>query len=456
MVKLSFYGGAGEVTGSNFLVDTGRHQYLIDCGLFQGSDLLVEHNDEPFPYDPKQITAVAVTHAHLDHIGRLPKLVKEGYAGPILATEATIELAILGLKDTLELMSDRRHRHNQPPLYDRVDLRRTIDRFLPVGYHQPHKLPDGDELIFYDAGHILGSASIFLQADGHKFVFSGDIGSWPNPLLPQPESAISADTVVMEATYGGEDRSDQDREKILLKAFDWIMRNRGVLLIPAFALERSQELLYLLNDLSNRRLLPDIPIFLDSPLAIEALEVFERHQELLSPTAKQAGRHDADIFNFRKLVLAASVEDSKEINEQAPPKVIIAGSGMMEGGRIHHHLKRYLDRPNTYLLVIGFQAPGTLGSRIISGRTEVRLDGRVVPVRAKVETAEGFSSHADSPKLLEWVRQIRLTDNSHRPRIFLVHSDKKRAEAFRQILTKQLPNIAVAEAGLNQTIELDN
>lgn len=454
MVKLGFYGGAGEVTGSNFLVDTGSHQYLIDCGLFQGGDRLTEHNDEPFLYDPKQITAVAVTHAHLDHIGRLPKLVKEGYRGPILATEATIELAILVLKDTLGLMADRHRRRHQTPLYDQVDLRRTIDQFLPVAYHQVHKLPDGDELIFYDAGHILGSASISLQADGRKFVFSGDIGSWPNPLLPKPESAITADTVVMEATYGGEDRSDQDREKILLEALDWTIRNHGVLLIPAFAVERSQELLYLLNDLSNRHRLPNIPIFLDSPLAIEVLEVFERHQELFSASAKLAGRHDTDIFSFRKLVLAASVEDSKEINQQAPPKVIIAGSGMMEGGRIHHHLKHYLDRPSTYLLIIGFQAPGTLGSQIVSGRTEIRLDGRIVPIRAKVETAEGFSSHADSPKLLEWVKQIRLTSDSHRPRILLVHSDKKRAEAFHRLLTEQLPNVAVAEAELNKTIEL--
>jgi len=452
MIKISFFGAAGEVTGSNFLLEEGGRKYVIDCGLFQGGGDAFEQNEESFPYDPKEVEAVAITHAHLDHVGRLPKLVREGFRGAIYATDATAELASLVLEDALGLMEDR-VRRGQRMLYEEPDLRRTMAMFKSMPYNQPHDLGANDRLTFFDAGHILGSATHLWELGGKKVVFSGDIGSWPSLLLPPPDEVNQADVVVMESTYGGQDREERpNRLKILEEALDWTVQHKGVLLIPAFAIERSQEILYLLNQLFNEKRLPRIPIFLDSPLAIDALEVFEKHQNLFSQVVQRVRRMDNEIFSFNRLVLANTTEESREINEVPPPKVIIAGSGMMEGGRIYHHLKRYLDWPQTYLLVVGHQVEGTLGREIIDGADTVKIMGENVPVRANVKAVDVFSSHADNDQLVEWLSQIKPPEgrNQH---VYIVHGNPDHAAKFVQS-ARLLKDRDFHIAEIDKTIEI--
>ncbi len=452
MTKVSFFGAAGEVTGSNFLIETGEHTYVVDCGLFQGSDVMTEQNDDPFAYDATKVEAVIITHAHLDHIGRLPMLVKSGFRGPIFATEATIELTAITLKDAMEIMEHRNEREGKPPMYEEVDLKRTLDMFQAVPYHQAHPLLGSDTVTLYDAGHILGSASVVVSTGGKKIAFSGDIGHGPNVLLPKSESPIEADLVVTEATYGGVDRKDHtERLKVIKEALTWTIERKGVLLVPAFAIERSQELLYLLNQLFNDHQLPRIPIFLDSPLAIEALAVFQRHQELFAAEVQKVRRVDREVFNFQGLALTPTGEDSRDINELPPPKMIIAGSGMMEGGRIHHHLKRYLSHPNTLLLVIGYQAENTLGRKIVNGAKEVEIKGDVIPVRAKIEVVDIFSGHADNAELLKWLQAIKMPPGG---KVMIVHSDPERAKVYQGELIKLLPNIATHVAAIGDSVEI--
>lgn len=453
MVNVAFYGAAGEVTGSNHVVTTGINTYMVDCGLFQGGDLAPEHNAKSFAYNVADIKAVIITHAHLDHIGRLPKLVREGYRGPIYATEATIELTSLTLKDALDIMMHREEREHRQPMYEEVDLRRTLELFKPVRYHQAQPLHDGDQFTLFDAGHILGSSSVLLEAGGKKLVFSGDIGHWPNTLLPQPETPKNADAIIVEGTYGGVDREDRGNRLETIKwALEWAIQNRGVLLIPAFAVERSQELLYLLNHLFITKQLPKLPIYFDSPLAIEALEVFERHQELFNRDVQQERHNDTDVFNFKTLVLTPTGEDSREINEQAPPKVIIAGSGMMDGGRIHHHLRRYLPNKNTLLLIIGYQAHGTVGHQIVDGAKSVRIFGDDIPVNATIKIVDIFSGHADNKELVDWVKSISLPVEGGK--VFVVHSDPARALEFQKEIVQIKPDAEVLVAKVEQTAEI--
>lgn len=452
MTKVTFFGAAGEVTGSNFLIETGTYTYVVDCGLFQGADVMTEQNDEPFAYDATSVEAVIITHAHLDHIGRLPMLVRSGFRGPIFATQATMELTAITLKDALEIMQHKHDREGKAPMYEEVDLKRTLDLFQPVPYHQAHPLFDGDTVTLYDAGHILGSASVLLDAGGKKIAFSGDIGHGPNVLLPRSQSPIEADLVITEATYGGVDRKDHsERLQVIKDALTWTIERNGVLLVPSFAIERSQELLYLLNHLYNDHQLPRIPIFLDSPLAIEALEVFQRHQELFSQEVQKVRRVDKEVFNFQGLTLTPTGEDSRDINELPPPKMIIAGSGMMEGGRILHHLKRYISHPNTLLLVIGYQAVNTMGRKILDGARELEIKGDVIPIRAKIEVVDIFSGHADNTELLNWLKSIKMPAGG---KVMIVHSDPERAKVYAAELTKMLPKVATHVAAIGDSVEI--
>lgn len=454
MTKVTFFGAAGEVTGSNHLIETAEHKYVVDCGLFQGGDAKTENNNEPFAYDAASVEAVIITHAHLDHIGRLPMLVKEGFRGPIYATEATIDLTAITLKDALGLMEHRAEQPNPlPPLYGQADLQRTMDLFKPVKYGQAQNLFGKDTVTFYDAGHILGSASVLVEADGKKLAFSGDIGYWPNALLPKPVPPPGADLVVTEATYGAVTREHrQDRLAVIRQAVQWAIDKRSVVLIPAFAIERSQELLYLLHHLFVEHQMPKMPIYLDSPLAIEALEVFEKHEDLFNKTV-EAERPGGikDVFAFRNLVLTPTVEDSKEINEQAPPKMIIAGSGMMDGGRIHHHLKRYLSHPDTLLLVVGYQAEHTLGREIVDGAKSVEIMNDWIPVRARIETVDIFSGHADDVELREWLSGIKIPDAGQ---VAIVHSEPDRAEAYKNEIAQQRPDLRVTVAKIGESLEV--
>lgn len=452
MATISFYGAAGEVTGSNFLVDTGENRYLIDCGLFQGSQHAAESNMADFKFEPSEVDAMIVTHAHLDHIGRIPKLVKDGYRGPIYATAATIELTQLVLEDSYHIMENRHHHDHQPMMYEQADLKRALSLFKPISYHKPYTLNGEDTVTLYDAGHILGSSSVLLKANGKSYVFSGDLGHYPNTLLPHSESPPEADVLVVEGTYGGVEHEDrQDRLGVIREALEWTIQNKGVLLIPAFSIERTQELLYLLHTLFAHKQLPKIPIYLDAPLGIEALEVFDRHLELYAKQVREDSNTGHEIFSFRSLVLTPTVEESKSINEIPAPKVIIAGSGMMVGGRIVHHLKRYLPYSRTLLLVVSYQAEGTLGRKIVDGDKDIHIEGKKVDVNAKVQVVDAFSGHADNSELLEWIKGVKLSEGG---KIFIVHSDPERAEHFRSNIEKSFPGADVQKSSPGMTVEL--
>lgn len=456
MAEISFYGAAGEVTGSNFLVNSGSAKYLVDCGLFQGSEHAFDANMAGFQFDPAEINAVIVTHAHLDHIGRLPKLVKDGYRGPIYATEATLELTGLVLKDAYHVMLSRAHhdqmQRNEGLMYEETDLKRTLTLFKPVSYHKAQPLEGDDSVTLYDAGHILGSSSVLLKAGGKRLVFSGDLGHYPNTLLPHSQPPPEADVIVTEGTYGGvEHEARQDRMTVLKEAIEWTIQNRGVLLIPAFSIERTQELLYLFHQMFNHQKLPKIPIYLDGPLAIEALEVFDRHLELYAKQVRQDSDTGHEIFSFKSLALTPTVDESKSINDIPPPKVIIAGSGMMVGGRIVHHMKRYLPNSKTLLLVIGYQAEGTLGREIVNGAKHLRIDRQDIPINAKVQVIDAFSGHADNSELLDWLKSIQLASDG---KIFIVHADPKRIDAFGKNIIAAFPQATVQPARVGQSVQV--
>lgn len=452
MPEISFYGASGEVTGSNFLVSTGNDKYLVDCGLFQGSQHAFNDSLTSFQYDPSEIDALIITHSHLDHIGRIPKLVKDGYRGPIYATAATLELTELILADAYHIMEMHHRKDHQPMMYEETDLKRALSLFKPISYHKPQTLEGEDSVTLYDAGHILGSSSVLLKAGGKRFVFSGDLGHYPNTLLPHSEPPPEADIIITEGTYGGvEHKTKQDRVEVIKKAIEWTIQNRGVLLIPAFSIERTQELLYLLHQMFTHHKMPRIPIYLDGPLAIRALEVFDRHLELYTEQVRKDSNTGHEIFSFKSLAITPTVNDSKSINTIKPPKVIIAGSGMMVGGRIIHHMKRYLSHERTLLLVIGYQADGTLGRKIINGAKEISINGSKVAVRAKIEIVDAFSGHADNSELLDWLKGVKLSKGG---KIFIVHSDPKRAELFEDNIQEAFPEAEVQKAVIGASIQV--
>lgn len=453
MAKLGFYGASGIVTGSNFLVESqSGEKIVVDCGLFQGDMDARELNSKPFSYNAAEVKAAVLTHAHLDHIGRLPILVKDGFRGKIYGTAATLDLTQLVLKDAYDVMLGNHEQDGDALLYEQADLNRTLDLLAPIPYKTRTEITSNIFTTLYDAGHILGSSSILIEADDKKILFSGDIGHAPSTLLPHAQTPPNADVIVTEATYGGVDRTlKHDRLTVLKESVDWTVKNRGILLIPAFSVERSQELLYLFNHLQNQKQLPRVPIFLDSPLAIEALEVFQRHQQLFKKEVQLERQTDNEIFDFKGLFLTPTSAESREINDALPPKVIIAGSGMMAGGRIMHHLKRYLAKKECLLLVIGYQAEGTLGNKIVDGARSVFLMGDEIPIRAKVEVVDAFSGHADNKELIDWIKGVNL---SAQGKVYIVHSEPDRAQAFDQELELLLPNITVEVAQNDTLVEI--
>lgn len=425
-IKVTFYGAAGEVTGSHYVLESAKSRIAIDCGLFQGTKSAHDDNYQPFPYDPSQLQALILTHAHLDHVGRLPKLVKDGFRGKIFTHPATADLAALILEDAAKVMID----HLEPdeePLYHPSDVEAVLDLFELVEYQTSVKITADITAKFFDAGHILGSASVRVESAGQSVVFSGDIGNHPVPLLNQPVTPEPADLVIMESTYGGRLHDDpQTRKQKLLDVFKRIVKARGVLMIPAFAIERTQELLYELNEMANQGLLPTIPVYLDSPLATAVTRVYQQYHTLFDAGAKLAYAHDREIFSFPNLSITESSDQSKAILAAADPKIIIAGSGMMEGGRIIHHAANYLAEPHNFLLFVGYQGQGTLGRELFDGKKQVKIKGQTVKVRAKLMAITAYSSHADQPGLLAWLGDFRRPPQQ----IALVHGEPEAAAAL--------------------------
>ena len=454
-MRITFFGAAGEVTGSSALVETNDQKVLVDCGMFQGGEGSEEKNRAELPFSAASLTAVVVTHAHLDHVGRLPLLAKNGFKGFVYATPPTRDLARLIMEDAYGVMAYDHRKFGRPMLYEMKDIEKIMAQFKSVDYYEPLKIssrrsflgkvkkvvkgkkaaaPDSDLTItFHDAGHVFGSSFILFEADGKKLVFSGDVGNENVPILRDTDALPKdLDMLVCESTYGDRTHEPSNtREAMLQSAVKKIVAEDGVLMIPSFALERTQELLYLLNEMIEREgTLKQIPIFLDSPLAIDALKVFEKYPQYYDEEADKYFRSGDDIFNFPGLVKTYTRDESMKINHTPNPKIIIAGAGMMNGGRILHHAIRYLSDHRNMLMVIGYQSPGTLGWRIISGHNHVQVLGESIPVSCEVKMLNAFSAHGDRDKLIKWIG-----NNGHQPKkVLLNHGDVDSSKALRDYL----------------------
>lgn len=442
-IKLTFLGAAQNVTGSRYLLEANGQRFLIDCGLYQERDFL-DRNWDPFYVPPKTLNGVLLTHAHLDHCGLLPKLVREGFSGKIHSTAATAEIAKIILLDAAKIQEEdvafKRKRHekegrNGPrpvvPLYTIEDAEATLPYFNSVGYNRAIPIGDGIEASFYEAGHILGSSNIKVKVtqngESRIILFSGDIGRWEMPILLDPTIFEDADYILMESTYG--DRLHGDRAHIdneLEEIINATHKAGGNILIPSFAVERSQEILYYLNNLLAENRIPHLTVFMDSPMAISVTKVFESHPELFDEQMLDLVRRNKSPFDFQNLKLTRTVEQSKAINHIRGTVIIIAGSGMCTAGRIKHHLTKNIDRPESTVLFVGYQAMGTLGRLILDGKEEVRIQGQFYPVRARVAQISGFSAHADRDELMKWLSGFQKPPRH----LFITHGEVKTAQAF--------------------------
>ncbi len=429
-MKLTFCGGAGEVTGANYLLESESAKVLIDCGLIQGGTFCDPKNFEDFPYDPKTIDAVFVTHAHIDHTGRLPLLYKKNFKGTIYSTPPTKDFAEHLLIDSEGILRKELLREKKIPLYSLSDINETLKLWKKISYHETLRVKD---LIieFFDAGHILGSAFISITSDsGKKIVFSGDMGNYAAPMIKDTEPIKTADYVVIESTYGNRLHGDFSKRKDELEdAIEETIKSGGVLLIPSFAMERTQELLYELNDLVEKGKIPRVPIFIDSPLAIRLTDVYKKFsQDPVYFDGEAIARLQSGdaIFDFPGLRTSLTVEQSKEINLVKPPKIIIAGSGMSNGGRIIFHEQLYLSDPKSAILFIGYQGKGTLGRNIQDGAKNVKIFGQNIPVNCKVKEISAYSAHADQAKLLEWIRPVR----ESLQKVFIVQGEEEEMIPF--------------------------
>ena len=436
-MKLTFYGGVGEVTGANYVLESGGTNIMVDCGLHQGSHYADRQNFEPFPYDVKEIKAVFVTHSHLDHTGRLPSLVHVGFRGTIYSTAATKDCAELMLLDSEHLLEMEAEREKRPPLYTTEDVMQTRQQWQGLRYHDPVVVgPFTVEL--FDAGHILGSAIIKVRAEGKTIVFSGDLGNFPAPILRPTEKIDAADYCLIESAYGDRAHENVDKRREQLEdVMEDTVKAGGTLMIPAFAMERTQELLYHLHQLFKEGRVPRIPVFIDSPLAIKLTAVYKKYESYFNPETQHIARSGDDILNFPGLRLTLTTEQSKEINSVPPPKVVIAGSGMSNGGRILHHEMRYLPDPKSTILFIGYQAAGSLGRQILDGAQEVHIFGEKIPVRCKKVNIPGYSAHADQPRLLAWLSPMRQSLK----KVFVVQGEEQSSEV---LMYKIVDELAVA------------
>jgi metallo-beta-lactamase family protein len=404
-LRLSFYGGAGKVTGSNFLIEGARGKVLVDCGIEQGGDFAQAEVYAPFPYDVKTIDALVVTHAHLDHVGRIPKLVRDGFHGKIYMTPPTRDLAELILRDSVGILGEEALRRGIAPLYEEKDVDEAFTLIETLEYHTEKEIAPGLSVYLRNTGHILGSASVRIRdEEGIAVALTGDIGNSPSPLLPDWEPISDADALVMESVYGDRLHPPQQRRaEILVEALKRAIGKGGTILIPAFSLERTQLMLYELSNFFDAGDLPSIPVFLDSPLAIRVTEMYEKWgMTYFKPETEDEMKREGSIFEFPFLKKTLSRAESKEIEKVSSPKIIIAGAGMSHGGRIGGWEARYLPEPSTTLFMVGYQAPGTPGRRIMEGAPSVRLAGKEVKIHAKVEKLDGWSAHADRDELLKF------------------------------------------------------
>jgi len=469
------YGGesfivAGEKSGpadSEALVGTLlRARVVVDCGLFQ-ERAHQGRNWEPSPLHPKMINAMLLTHAHVDHCGLAPKLVHEGFRGAIITTAASAELIELVLRDSAKIQEEdavykrkrhrkerRKGRHPAQPLYTLKDVERTLPLLQPVGYEEPVAITDDVTAIFHDAGHILGSAMVELQVrnngEPRRIIFSGDVGQRGKPLVRDPAVPAQADFLVMESTYGDRDHEDQgDVESQLETVINRTVDRQGNVVIPIFAIERSQELIYHLSRLRHADRIPDVPVFLDSPMAVDATDIFRRHRDCFDLETWQMISAGDTPLRFPGLRMVRSVEESKAINQHEGPAVIMSTSGMCTAGRIKFHLRQNIMRETSTILFVGYQARGTLGRQILEGQPEVRIHGRQYLVRAQVEQIHGFSGHADRGDLMRWLGYFQTPPQQ----LFLTHGEEEQSLSLARQIREQLDwNVTVPE--YRQVVEL--
>lgn len=449
-MKLTFLGATKEVTGSCYLLEINNIKILVDCGMWQGQKFTEDRNYKPFPFNPKEINYLILTHAHLDHCGRIPKLFKDGFNGKIITTHATAEFAQLMLKDSAHVIKEEAEIGGYPPLYAEADAEACNPLFQGYNYHEKIKLANDIEVCLFDAGHILGSAIVTIMAEGKKIVFSGDLGNPPVPILKNTEFISSADYVIMESTYGGIMHEDF-REKVLKlsSAIYETATLKGTLMIPAFALERTQELLYELNKLIENKNVPPLPVFLDSPLGIEATMIFKQYKNLYNQETLARINKGDDIFSFPGLQQTRTSMESKMINDTPGPKIVIAGSGMCQGGRIRFHLERYLPDFKSQLLIIGYQVAGSLGRQLLEKKDKIYLHGKQINVKAKVKAIGAYSAHADQPKLLNWVSHFTNFPKT----IFITHGEIMQSQALAEDIENNLRlKTCIPEEGYSITI----
>ncbi len=433
-MKLTFLGGAGTVTGSKYLIETGRRRILVDCGLFQGLKEMRERNWERLPVLAREIDAVVLTHAHLDHAGYLPLLARQGFAGPVYCTPPTKDLSEILLPDSgflqekdAEFANRHGYSRHKPalPLYTEDDARAALRLFKPLPFHQSHEIP-GAHIVFSRAGHILGAASIAFEAEGHRVVFSGDIGRYGDPILPDPEPARLADCLLIESTYGDRLHDKTDPEAALAAIVGRTVGRGGTVVIPAFAVGRAQHLMFYLERIKRAGRLKNVPVFLDSPMAIDASDIFCRNLADHRLTEHECTKACSVATYVR------SVEDSKALTGNPVPKVIISASGMATGGRVLHHLKRFAPDPRCTILFAGFQAAGTRGQTIVAGAKTIRIHGEEIAVAAEVQNLSMLSAHADQEELLRWLQQIKAPPR----RTFITHGESNAAQALSSRITE--------------------
>jgi metallo-beta-lactamase family protein len=440
-LKIKFCGGAGSVTGANFLICDEKTKILVDCGLEQGSKIAEHTNWEPFSYDPKEIDFLLVTHAHTDHIGRIPKLVHDGFSGKIISTPATKDLSRVMLEDTANILSSSESgkKFGLEKIYSEAIIQKTFSMWETKELHTDFSLNDDIKINIKDSGHILGSGMFVIDWAGKKVVFTGDLGNSPSPLLPDTEYIDSADYVIMESVYGDRNHEGRsERRENLKKIMNENYQKGGVLVVPIFSLERTQEFLYEMNELIEGGEVPHMSVYVDSPLAIKVTDIFYKYKNLFKESVRSDIKSGDDIFNFKGLRETEKTRDSKKILSSKNPKIIMAGSGMSAGGRIMHHEKNYLSDKNSTVLITGFQTPGTPGRLLLDGAKEINIFDENVKVNASVKMIQGYSGHKDSDGLFDFVSKIKNVK-----KVFLAMGEPRVSMYFAQRINNNLETKAV-------------
>jgi metallo-beta-lactamase family protein len=445
--ELTFLGAARTVTGSKHLLTHGKARVLFDCGLFQGLKELRLRNWDDLSVPASSVDAVVLTHAHLDHVGYVPRLVKQGFKGPVFCTAGTAELSQLVLPDSGRIQEEdarqaNRHGYSKHspamPLYDEADAHRALTHFHPVGFARQIEVAAGVTVEFRGSGHLLGSAYVITRlSGGHTILFGGDLGRYARPVLPDPEDAVQADTVLVESTYGDRDHPTDDQGNELAVVIRETAARGGKVVIPAFAIGRVEELLYWIRRLERERRIPVLPVFVDSPMASEALRFYIQRSHELDPEMRpddKAGARDVSAFATARFQVIASPQQSKELTASRKPAIVISSSGMATGGRVLHHLAAALPDPKNTVLLVGFQSEGTRGRQLLEGAPEIRIHGAPVPVRARVAKLNQMSGHADRSEIVRWLKTLPAPPK----RLFLVHGEPKPMDALKATIKAEL------------------